>query len=188
MIKAVIFDFFGVLVSTDLNSFYDDYCANEGVKQQAKAIIREFNSGFSKLRYNDVITRLSKLARVPEAEVGDYLEGNRPNRKLLDFIKNNLSGTYKISILSNAGEDWINELLDKNDTELFDDIVLSYQHGVTKPSREIYLLAAKRLGFEPKECVFIDDTQRHCLAAEEAGMKAINYKNFDQMKTELRNF
>jgi putative hydrolase of the HAD superfamily/hydrolase len=87
--------------------------------------------------------------------------------------------------LSNAGADWINELLDKNDVRLFDDIVLSYQHGVTKPSREIYLLAAKRLGLEPKECVFIDDAQRHCLAAKEAGMKAINYNDFEQMKTEL---
>ena len=50
---------------------------------------------------------------------------------------------------------------------------------------EIYLLAADRLGVETKECIFIDDRQRFCDAAEETGMKGIAYKSLAKLKKDL---
>jgi putative hydrolase of the HAD superfamily len=62
---------------------------------------------------------------------------------------------------------------------------LSYKVGLIKPDPNIYIMAAKRLGLEPEECVFIDDNPGHCSAAREVGMKAIVYSSFSEVKNNL---
>jgi HAD superfamily hydrolase (TIGR01509 family) len=68
---------------------------------------------------------------------------------------------------------------------LFDVVVVSGEVGFAKPDREIYHHTADLLEVEPAECVFIDDRQAYVSGAEQAGMQAILYQDFEQMKTEL---
>lgn len=56
---------------------------------------------------------------------------------------------------------------------LFDDVVLSFDVGLRKPQREIFELAARRAGAEPRDCVLVDDLDRNCDAARAAGWRAI---------------
>lgn len=44
-----------------------------------------------------------------------------------------------------------------------------------KPAPDIFLLAAKTLGFEPKNCVVIDDAISGAIAAKKAGMDIISF-------------
>lgn len=108
----------------------------------------------------------------------------QPNRQLLDFIQTEFKPRYKIGILSNSSGD-ITQLLPVLDRQLFDDATLSYEHSVAKPHPEIYKIAAKRLGAEPKECLYIDDYDYRVEGAKAAGMQAILYEDFEQMKTDL---
>jgi HAD superfamily hydrolase (TIGR01509 family) len=54
-----------------------------------------------------------------------------------------------------------------------------------KPDPEIYIMTAEKLGVEPSECIFTDDSPRYCEAAEAVGMKAVHYRTLDQFKREL---
>jgi putative hydrolase of the HAD superfamily len=49
--------------------------------------------------------------------------------------------------------------------------------GLHKPQPEIYRLAARRLGVEPSECLFVDDLRENCEGAEAVGMTAIRHRN-----------
>jgi epoxide hydrolase-like predicted phosphatase len=102
----------------------------------------------------------------------------------LSYIRAKLKPQFKIGIISNAGADHVDDLLGSH-VELFDDIVLSYKAGVIKPDPKIYQMSAANLAVKESECVFIDDILTYCQGAEAAGMKAIWYRDFRQMKSEL---
>ena len=183
MVRAVIFDFFGVLVTEGFKQFREEYFANDKPKdRQAIDLINQVDSGF--IDGHEFKTKLAELAGVTSETVGELLGNNKPNKQLLDYIKNELKGHYKVSILSNSSEDYPHQLLGE-DADLFDDILLSYKYGLLKPQQEIYELAAERLGVDTTECLFTDDSEGHCKGAERAGMKTIYYQNFSQFKTDL---
>lgn len=184
MIKAIIFDFFGVIVTEGTGSFARTYYPSDQEKiALTQKLQDEVNLGL--ISYKDYAEGLARLAGVEVEVAQKYLEGHRPNLPLLDYIRHQSKAKYKIGMISNAGDDWVDEILAKEDAALFDDIVLSYKSGYIKPQPEIYELSLKNLGVDPAEAVFIDDIDRYCDAANAVGMKAILYKNFDQMKIEL---
>jgi putative hydrolase of the HAD superfamily len=89
---------------------------------------------------------------------------------MLDHIQQ-LHKTYKIGILSNVGTAWIRDtFLTTQEQSYFDDMVLSFEVGLSKPDAQIYQLACKRLDVKPTETVFIDDLEPFCRAAQDLGM------------------
>jgi HAD superfamily hydrolase (TIGR01509 family) len=184
MIKAVIFDFFGVLAGRDDVSFRKTFLAKDPAKN-AKA--RQLNDqlGLGKLSYDDFIDELAQLGEVSREKVLQYTEDYHPNEELLDFIKQSLKPSLKIAIISNAGQDWVLRILGEENLKLFDDIILSYKVALIKPQAEIYEMSARNLGVQEEECVFIDDILRYCQGAEQVGMNSIWYQGFGQFKQEL---
>lgn len=59
----------------------------------------------------------------------------------------------------------------------WDVVVYSHEVRLRKPSTEIYLLTAERLGVAPSACVFIDDTAHNLPEAEQLGMTVIHHKD-----------
>lgn len=57
----------------------------------------------------------------------------------------------------------------------FDTLVFSGEVGVAKPDREIYLVAAERLGLAAPTCAFVDDAVRNVRGAVEAGMVGVHH-------------
>jgi len=112
-------------------------------------------------------------------------ERGHANQPLLDYIKQNLAPKYKLGIISNSSGGWLGSVLSESDANLFEQIVLSGKIGLAKPQTEIFEHAAKELGVEPQQCVFVDDSPMHCLGAQDAGMQAILYENFEQFKRDL---
>lgn len=187
MIKAVIFDFFGVLVTEGFKQFRETYFDNDETKEkQALDLMKQVDTGL--IDENTFTTELASLADITPKKVHQLLGSNKPNRPLLDYINTELSGKYKIGMLSNSGDDYPARLLAKEDLDLFDDILLSYKFGIVKPQREIYKLAAKRLGVDPTECLFTDDSERHCSGAEQIGVRTIVYQSFPEFKRKLQNY
>src|SRR5581483_4729130 len=183
MIKAIIFDFFGVVGTRGLAQFRRDHIKGDEAKdKQIRRLKDLLNIG--QIGYDDFIDGLARISGIARDTVLSYTEEYQPNSKLLDYIKANLESKYKLGIISNSGADWVEKIIGE-DKKLFDDIVLSYQTGHIKPDAEIYELSAKNLKVKPEECVFIDDILKYCQGAEAVGMNAIWYKNFGQFKTEL---
>lgn len=184
MIKAVIFDFFGVLALRGLSLFKQAHLAGQVDKlSQVAEINDKLNLG--KLSYDDYINELAKIAEVSRQEVLRFTEEYVYNEELLSYIKNRLGHNYKIGIISNAGADWVLKILGEENLKLFDDIILSYKVGFIKPDPEIYEMSAKNLGVKEEECVFVDDIMTYCQGAETVGMNTVWYQGFGQFKTEL---
>lgn len=184
MIQAIIFDCFGVLTSETFYAFLDKYLKDPGLKRaQANEAMDNLNAGLS--TRDKFYSTLAKLSGLTETEVINFMSSIRPNEKLFDYIRQNLKPKYKLGVLSNVGDNRLDALFGKENLELFDDAVLSFAHGVIKPSKEIFIIAANRLNVAPEDCIFVDDRQKHVNGAVAAGMQAILYQDFDQFRTEL---
>jgi epoxide hydrolase-like predicted phosphatase len=185
MIKAVIFDCFGVLTTEGFGVFRAKYFQDQPEKREkANRLMDELNAG--RLDYQGFLDNLSRLSGAAKPEIIEYLTHNRSNEPLFGIIRTELKPRFKISMLSNAGDNWLEEMFSKDDLALFDDILLSYEVGFIKPQSEFYQLAAERLKLKPQECLFIDDSTGHCAGADKVGMKTIHYKNFDQVREDLQ--
>lgn len=186
MIKAVIFDCFGVLTK----DWWREFCStlpSGPVLDKAKALNHQYDAGLISL--GDFVKALMETTGRDYKPIEAIFTNPKSvkNVQLFDYIRN-LKPKYKIGMLSNVGTNWIREyFLDQEEQSLFDTMLFSYEVGLTKPDQKIYEMAAERLAVKPSECVFVDDQPRYCEAAEKTGMKSIAYENLRQMKAEMDN-
>ena len=184
MIRAVIFDCFGVLTTDGWLPFKKKYFGdNPELHAQATQLNRQVDAGY--ISYDDFIEGVAALAGVTIGEAKNSIENNVANKPLFEFIKQ-LKHNYKIGFLSNAGSNWVSELFSPEQANLFDAVSVSSETGLVKPQEDAYVEIAHKLEVEPAACVFVDDQPRYCEAAREVGMKALEYKDFEQFQNELR--
>lgn len=183
-IKAIIFDCFGVLVADSMNLFCDTYLSD---RPEVVAEIRRLDhlSTEGKMTWDALVDELVRLSGINHDEVNRVLDINPPNLPLFDYIAKELKPHYQLGFLSNAADDWLNELFTSGQLALFDDFVLSYQHNMRKPDTAIFELAASRLGVLPSECILVDDVGAYCQGAREVGMSAVQYVSLDQTKSDI---
>lgn len=187
MIKAIIFDCFGVLAEDGWTPFKKKYIeGNEKVALAVQLLGKDVDSG--KRSFEDMIHETAHLMNVPESVVRTAVERQVPNEELLSYIRSDLKSKYKIGMLSNASYDVLSLLFTNEQVELLDAHVLSYEVGLVKPDVRMYEAIAERLGVLPEECVMVDDQSRHCAGALATGMQTVLYENFEQMKKELSKF
>ncbi len=182
MIKAIIFDCYGVLVRSGWLPFREQHFGHDPeLMERARETSRMKDAGL--LTYADFIHAEAELAGVSETEAKNHIENNRLNAQLFKWIHDDLKPHYKIGLLSNAGVDRLSELFDTSHVELFDEIALSYQIGAMKPEPAAYQVIIDRLGVEAGECLFIDDQEGYCEAAQSVGMHTVVYQdNLDFIK------
>ena len=183
MIKAIIFDCFGVLTTEGWLPFKAKYFSHdEELSRQATDLNKQANAGL--ISFDELVKAVAKLANIPVAEAAKAIDVNVANEPLLEYIAD-LKSNYKVGMLSNAAANWLDKLFTPNQVRLFDAISLSYEAGFLKPHPVAYKAIAEKLNVKLNECVFVDDQERHCVGAREAGMQAICYKDLEQMKAEL---
>jgi putative hydrolase of the HAD superfamily len=183
MIRALIFDCFGVLTTDGWLPFVgEQFGHNQELMNEATALNQQSAAGF--ISYDDFVQGIADLASMPSMQVMQMLESNVANRKLFDYIKA-VKGTYKIGLLSNVATDLLDDLFKPEDLSVFDATALSYEMGFLKPDPRAYETIAERLGVEPEACVMIDDQERYVIAARDVGMQAVWYRDFEQMQRDL---
>jgi putative hydrolase of the HAD superfamily len=183
MIKAIIFDCFGVLASDGWLPFKAKYLEEDSrVREQATLLNKAVDAG--QASYDEFIRKVAEMAGLSEQVARDQIENNIPDEKLFEYIKK-LKPNYKIGLLSNAGDNWLDEIFTTEQVAMFDAVTLSYETGVIKPEPRAYEIIANRLLVQPAECVFIDDQPRYVEGAKQAGMSALLYSNCEQLEKEL---
>ena len=63
---------------------------------------------------------------------------------------------------------------------------VSCKTQIRKPAREAFLGAARSLGRDPADCIFVDDREKNVLGARAAGMRAIHFTNAESLERDLR--
>lgn len=69
--------------------------------------------------------------------------------------------------------------------EDMDGVLFSYEVKLVKPEPESYQTLLNKFQLKPEECVFMDDNEKNVIAAREAGIHAIHFKNKEQAEAEL---
>ena len=138
-------------------------------------LIQEFFLGnISEDEYiNEVIKIYSEIGS--QAELKQYIrdhfieiDGTR------DIILKLKSLNFKLGLLSVHGKEWIEFCEKKFDFhQMFDVISYSYEDKVAKPNIQAFINIIERLGVQPNECLFIDDSSRNVQAAEGLGIQGL---------------
>jgi putative hydrolase of the HAD superfamily len=93
------------------------------------------------------------------------------------------SKKYIIILLSNTNNQHFNYIKNKfNYLKYFNKFALSYRLKLLKPDITIYKKVLSLYRLKPEETLFIDDLENNCDAAEKAGIKSINFKDFESFK------
>ena len=182
MIRAVIFDFFGVMTTDPTKAL------RSSVNVEAAQAISEaaHESDLGLINHTQLIQRLAEVSGKPEAKVRAHFEQDlHLDQEIMDLIIS-LHSWYRTGLLSNAGHTSLNPYIGQDELkQVFDTVVISADVGLVKPDSDIYRLVCRRLEVEPSEAVFIDDVERYVDGARAVGMKAILYQGFEPLQQEL---
>ncbi len=169
MIRAIIFDCFGVLYAPTSTVYFAKF---PELHDELYDLNKMSDHGFvGKREYLETVARLTGVSE--EETLQEFAKEYAVNQPVIDYIRNELKPRYKIALLSNIGHEWISGFFNEHQLhDLFDEVVMSSQEGITKPNPLIYERTAERLSVQPDECVMIDDRQENCDGAVKAGMRA----------------
>ena len=186
MIKAVLFDLDGVLVSTDEYHYHSwkKLSAEEGFDFFDHEFNHKFR-GVARLECVEIITKASGKHYTKEQKL-ELAE--RKNRYFVESLANVtaevlLPGSLamlrdlknrniKTAVASNSRNAMT--IIKQVDIEhLLDTIVDGYQIENSKPDPEVFLLAAKNVGVQPDYCLVVEDAVAGIESARRAGMKAL---------------
>ncbi len=184
VIKAVIFDCFGVLTTEGWQaSKRERFAGRPAELKRAIELNRMMDAAL--IDYDEGVREIAGLAGVRPAELDRILRDIVPDEELLAYIRRELRPKYRLGILSNVAGNWLKTSFKPVDLRLFDVVTLSYESGAVKPDSRAYTSIAERLGVVVEGGVPNDDRQRKGGGAEAAGMRTILYKDFEQMRGEL---
>ena len=185
MIKAIIFDCFGVVLTDSLQEIRASLAReNPAAALEVKDIIAANNRGLIEPQESN-----TRIANILGMDVEDFRAqvraGEVRNQQLLDYILV-LRKHYKTGMLSNVAMGSLDRRFPNNElARYFDVVIASAEIGYIKPDARAYGIAAERLGVLPNECVFTDDKPDFCEAARQAGMQAVVYTDFVQFTDDL---
>ena len=183
-IRAVVFDVGNVLELSDDNYVFHDLAAGLGLtpaqySERAEGAWEGADIGTVTLQ--EVHRRLGEALGIGEAQVNEHVERvwreylGTANTPMIEFARG-LRPRYKTGILSNsvvgARE---REQAAYGYMDFIDDLVYSHEVGLCKPDPRIYLLSCERLGVQPAEAVFIDNSEPCVQGARNVGMHGVHF-------------
>ena len=96
------------------------------------------------------------------------------------------SKIYEFCLLSNDVLEWSEFLTDYHQiNSYFREKIVSGEVHMRKPDKEMFTYTLKRLGCNPEQCIFIDNSVSNLLAAEELGIQTVLF-NRDGVEYEGR--
>jgi epoxide hydrolase-like predicted phosphatase len=194
-IRAVIFDFGGVLVGMVDDRPRLKLAEQLGVPLSRLDDLVFFSSSAQKASIGAITVDMhweavrEALGIKPDdlqSFLDQYWSADDVNWELLDFIKG-LHPAYKVGLLSNAWDNLRQTMHTRwNIDGLFDELVISAEVGMVKPDPRIFHLALEKLGVQPTDAVFIDDMVANVDAARQQGIAAIQFLDTKQTLANLQ--
>ena len=203
MIKTLIFDLGGVLVSLNRERCLENFSKNLGFDNfgdylnayAQKGFFAKYENGdMDSIEFRDEIRKRCTRENVQDEDIDEafftFLTHVDPYKvKLLMELKKK----YHLLLLSNVNPiGWSKccELFyDANEIDIedvFEKLYLSYRVKASKPGKEIYEYLIKDSGINPEEALFIDDSKANIEAGAEMGLNTLYYdvtKNLEEEVT-----
>ena len=197
-IKAIIFEFGGVLINWDPRNLYNTY-----FPEQPRAL-EDFLNEVDFYAWNALQDKGRSFA-----EGVDELSAKFPHRATLiaayaEHWKKSITGEIEASVkilydlkekgyplygLSNWSAETFPLVKDKylffNE---FAEIVLSGKIKLIKPDPEIYRYLLNKIKYTASECLFIDDSQSNIIAAKSLGFYTVHFQSPEQLEKKLKEY
>lgn len=186
MIKAIVFDFYGVIYSNFNWDVIDRRIyGNEVNAREFRELIKSANIG--EMTNEEMMSRVALLAD-DEHHPSDRAASLNPSINLVAIgLIDTLKSNYKIGLLSNGSREHLTRVfsdlggLDK----YFDVVATSSDIKQIKPNLEAYEYIVSKLGCSPGEVLMIDDSFRHVEGAQKAGLEAFLFKDINSLRAKL---
>jgi putative hydrolase of the HAD superfamily len=183
--EGLLIDFGGVLTTSIFDSFAA-FCAMEGLTPDAVRIAFGTDPEARQLLFDLETGKLSEelfeprlcaalgLSADRSAGLIDRLFGGMSrDEAMLAAVRAARRAGIRTGLISNS---WGKGRYDPQQLdELFDGVVISAREGMRKPDPEIYALGARRIGLDPRRCVFVDDLAGNLKPARELGMATVHH-------------
>jgi len=187
MIKAIIFDMDGVLITSEgsisksFNMALEKYGVEIKSKDKKKYLGRSlrdqlemWKEEYSKIPKDLDINQFSKETLAHQLEL--LKERLIPNNTILNLISDTKDEGIKIAVATSSSKyraEIFLKLLGIFDQ--LDALVTADDVSCHKPNPDVFLEAAKRLNISPEDCVVIEDAVNGIQAANNAGMKSVAF-------------
>jgi epoxide hydrolase-like predicted phosphatase len=196
-IRAIIFDFGGVLVRTEDPSGRRKWEVRLGLPAQELAgIVFGCEMSFRAMRglvpetavWDWLAGRFGLKAAEMREFQRDFWAGDRLDPVLVQFLRE-LRPRYRTAILSNAWANARRVFTQKYRLgEVVDEMIISAEEGAIKPDPRIYRIALERLGVRPAEAVFVDDVPENVQGARALGVRGVQFRDTAQALAEVRKY
>jgi putative hydrolase of the HAD superfamily len=198
-IKCIVFDLGGVIVDLDFSNFYNSIIAQSPLNKPQTPIMLEFfrqsdiyhqglmsdNEFFQlgcdilqvcELDQNNFFTAFNSIISGYNSDIAELI------KKIKDFTD------LKLFCLSNVNSSHWKYLLSKKweFLDYFDELILSHEVHMTKPTERIFQYTIQKAGCLPGEIVFIDDGLNNIRSARELGIIGIKFTNKENLVEELK--
>ncbi len=181
MIRAIIFDCFGVLTTDGWLRFTSQHFSGDDEKALKASLINQACDR-GEISHATYVQELAGLAGISEDAAKSALSQHVQHTELFGYIRDQLKPDYEIGLLSNASANWLPELFEPWQIALFDAMVFSFELGVIKPHPLMYHTVADKLGRRPDECMFIDDREVFCQGARDCGMVSVQFTSNERVQ------
>ncbi len=204
MIKNLIFDLGGVLVSLDRQRCLDNFSSQLGFDNfgdylnayAQKGFFAEFESGDINAEQfrNEVKERCTKediTDQMIDTALNSFLThvDSYKVKLLLD-----LKQKYNLLLLSNVNPiawkrccELFLEAFGVDIEDVFEKLYLSYEMGCSKPGNEIFEKLIADSGILPEETLFIDDSAANIEKGREFGLQGLLYNVESNLEDEIYN-
>ena len=182
--RGLLLDFGGVLTSS-LYGRMAEFCTGAGLPADAiaralataegRAVTARAEAGLVPQRDFEVM--LARQLGLPaDGLIAGLMAGLAPRAEAVRLAGRARAAGKPVGLLSNSWGDGGYDVYTGYDlAAMFDAVVISHLVRLRKPERPIFELAAAKLGVEPGECVFVDDTLTNVVTARAVGMAAVHY-------------
>ena len=187
MIKAVIFDFDGLILDTESNEYYahSEMFRQLGVElpiQEWGKCIGTDASGFDVFAYLEQLTGHPvdrvKLDSARHALFIKTMSEEQVRPGVREYLLSAQALGLRIGLASSSSRAWITEYLATHElTDFFETIRTRDDVAIVKPNPELYQLALADLGVLPSEAIAFEDSPNGSLAAKRAGMYCVIVPN-----------
>ena len=180
--RAVIWDMDGVIADTA--AYHKQAWQETFQKRGVNFTEDDFKHSFG-LRNDSIIPHIlgegvsqEKIAIIADEKEESFRriigQNIKPLPGVISLIKSLAEANFKLALASSTPIENI-QLLTKSlgISSYFQSIVADKDVSEGKPSPQVFLLAAQKLGVEPKNCVVIEDAVAGVAAAKRAGMRCI---------------
>jgi putative hydrolase of the HAD superfamily len=185
MIKALVFDFDGLIVDTE--SLWFDVYKDVLVEYDCELKLEDFALSIG--TKDDVLyERLTKIARKPinrieiDRKTHERYQQQMSQLHLREGVNEYLKAAkelgLKIGLASSSSRYWVQGFLEKfNIKEYFEVVKTSDNVKKVKPDPELYLQAIQELGVKPYEALAFEDSKNGLIAATKAGLHCVIVPN-----------